>query len=114
MRTTSRWFIGTVFIVGVFSFCVPAQSAGADITGDYSGSYDGPQGTTRFTLSVTEQEGRASLTGVLTSRVGSGADAVVSTNQLTGRRRTSRWWASSPRCHRPRTDCRQARRCSGD
>jgi hypothetical protein len=84
MRTTSRWFIGAVFTVGVFSFCAPAQSAAADITGDYSGSYDGPQGPITFTLSLTEQEGRASLVGVLTSRVGTGADAVVSTNQLTG------------------------------
>src|ERR1017187_7179972 len=81
----SRWLIAAVFASGVLTLNSPAQSAAAtDIAGVYSGSYEGPKGTTKFELSLTAPEGRGKLTGVFTSYLAVNSDAVDYTSDLVG------------------------------
>jgi hypothetical protein len=80
-----RWLIAVVFASWVFAPTAPAQSVGdGSIDGVYNGSYEGPEGTTPFTLALTVQEGRGNLVGVFTSHPAGNSDVVVSTTDLAG------------------------------
>ncbi|HUK81685.1 MAG TPA: hypothetical protein VLZ12_03540 [Verrucomicrobiae bacterium] len=72
--------IAGIIVLLASAINAPAQGT-ADIAGNYSGSYEGPNGATTFSLSITGQEGRGTLAGVLTSHSAGNPD---STSELAG------------------------------
>lgn len=83
ITAVSRLLITALFVLWMLVPRAQAQTAAADITGVYSGSYDGPNGTVRFKLSLTAGE-RGNLTGAFTSSPTDNTVAAVETTDLIG------------------------------
>ncbi|HEY3838423.1 MAG TPA: hypothetical protein VGL72_17710 [Bryobacteraceae bacterium] len=108
MRTsTSRWLIAGVLAIPLLTSSAPAQPAiNSSLDGVYNGSYTGPQGLTKFKLTITRENTNGyQIRGVLTLYLpgGSGTNiytcdldgTFISRGGLVGLRRT-KWESAAP------------------